>query len=106
LFADPFGFVFLLEAREASAIKRLVALHDYLSEGIGVVEHVAGLHVGAAKLLPRLTLDVEGADLNHPARMGGRALRGNEAFRLWRGGFGCMQHDRRRGRRHGGGLRR
>ena len=48
MFADRFGFVFLLEASEASAIKRLVALHDHLSEGIGVVEHVAGLRVGAA----------------------------------------------------------
>jgi hypothetical protein len=43
------------------AIKRLVALHDYLSEGIGVVEHVAGLRVGAAKLPLRLTLDLESA---------------------------------------------
>src|SRR5450755_2212334 len=66
LFTDRFGFVFLLEAREASAIKRLVALHHYLSEGIGVVEHVAGLQVGGAKLPLRLTFDVEGADLNDP----------------------------------------
>ena len=99
-------FVFLLEAREASAIKRLVALHDHLSEGIGVVEQVASLRVGAAKLPLRLTLNVEGADLNDPARLGGRALRGNEAFRLRRAGFGCMWYDRRScGRRHRGGLR-
>jgi hypothetical protein len=86
LFADRFGFVFLLEASEASAIKRLVALHHRLSERIGVVEHMAGLQVGGAKLPLRLTFDVEGADLNDPARMAGRALRGKEMFRLRCGG--------------------
>lgn len=96
MLADRFGFVFLLEAREASAIKRLVALHHHLGEGIGVVEHVADLRVGAAKLPLRVTFDVEGADLNDPARMGGRALRGKGALRLRCGGFGCMRHDRRR----------
>ena len=72
--AGRLGFVFLLEAREASAIKRLVALHHHLSVGIGVVKHLAGLRVGGAKLPLRLTFDVEGADLNDPAHMGERAL--------------------------------
>jgi hypothetical protein len=58
LFTDRFGFVFLLEARKASAIERLVALHYHLSEGIGVVKHMGGLRVGAAKLPLRVTFDV------------------------------------------------
>jgi hypothetical protein len=72
LLADRFGFVFLLEAREASAIKRLVALHHHLGEGVGVVEHVADLRVGAAKLPLRVTFDIKGADLNDPPRLGAR----------------------------------
>jgi hypothetical protein len=96
LLTDLFSFVFLLEAGEASAIKPLVAFHHRLSEGIGIVEHMAGLCVDAAKLPLRFTFDVEGADLNDPTGMRGAALGGKKALRVRRAGFGGMRHDRRR----------
>ena len=54
--------------------------------GSKAARHVVGLRVGPNELLLRLTLDVKGADLNDPARMGGRALRGNKAFRFFASG--------------------
>ena len=68
MLADRFGLIFLLEAGEARAVERLLALEDRLGEGIGAVEHVADLGLSLGEPLLGIVLGVEGADLDDPYR--------------------------------------
>ena len=66
LFASGFGSR-LVEAREARAIKGLVALLDALSKSIRTGERVASRSLRRAQVLLCFIFAFEGADLDQPA---------------------------------------
>ena len=69
LAAGGFGGCLLLEAGEAGAVQRLVALLDALGEGILAGKRGVQFELCIAQMLLGVVLVVEGADLDEPAAM-------------------------------------
>src|ERR1700720_4652253 len=82
---------FFVEAGEAGAIERLVALEHALGERIGGGELVADFAPRRAQMLLGLVFARIGADLDQPAAAGAELRR---RFGLYRFGFGGFGFDR------------